>query len=212
MQPIDQKSAFPGAIYQEYFPLMKRTIWARKVDLALDTDIIHDWMNRDHVSEFWNMGWPKEKIYDYLKSCQEKDNFDCYIAFIDDEPMGYFELYHPHTDPVGKTFDVQDGDLGLHVLIGEKKFQRRYIIRISTMMMRLVFSHHPDAERIVGEPDVENTQIHGVMKFVGFRFDRNVTLPDKTGALHFLNRKDFELAHGPATGVTTVHSAAEQVA
>ena len=76
MQPRDIqnniKGDFPGAIYQEYFPLMKKTMWARKVDLELDTPIVHEWMNRDHVAEFWNMAVREEKIRDYLSRCQEK--------------------------------------------------------------------------------------------------------------------------------------------
>lgn len=187
---------FPGAIYQEYFPLMKKTIWARRVDIDLDLDTIHVWMNRPHVVEFWNMPWNKEEIADYLQQAQAKSGFDCYIAFIEDEPLGYFELYQPHADPVGQTYDIAEGDLGVHVLIGEEKYQRRYIIRLSTLMMRLVFSYHPDTVRIIGEPDVNNHQIQGLMRFVGFQFIKNVTLPDKIGALHGLYKTDFELAHG----------------
>lgn len=192
-----QPREFPGAIYQEYFPLMKKTIWARKVDINLDLDIIHTWMNRPHVEEFWHMAWSKERIADYLEKAQAKQGFDCYVIYVEDEPMAYFELYHPHSDPVGATYDVQEGDLGLHVLIGEEKYQRRYIIRLSALMMRLIFNYHPDTLRVIGEPDVNNTQIQGVMKFVGFRFMNNVTLPDKIGALHSLRREDFEQAHGP---------------
>ena len=187
---------FHGSIYQEYFPLMKKTLWARRVDLDLDLDTIHLWMNRPHVAEFWNMAWEKEKIADYLQASQAKKGFDSYIAMAEDEPLAYFELYQPHADPVGQTYDIAEGDLGLHVLIGEEKYQRRYIIRLSTLMMRLVFSHHPDTIRVIGEPDVDNQQVQSVMRFVGFKFIKNVTLPDKIGALHGLYRTDFERAHG----------------
>lgn len=191
-----ENNTFPGSIYQEYFPLMKKHIWARAIDIDRDIDIIHEWMNRPHVSEFWNMAWSRERIEQYLNEKKSTEKFDSYIIFVEDEPIAYFELYHPHSDPVGITYDVQEGDLGLHVLIGEEKYQRRYIIRLSTLMMRLIFNHHPYAIRVIGEPDVNNQQIQGVMKFVGFQFIQNVTLPDKIGALHSLNRKDFELAHG----------------
>lgn len=187
---------YDEAIYQEYFPLLKKVFWARKVDIEKDIDIIHNWMNRSHVSEFWHMAWPKEKIQAYLEEKKQIKNFDPYISFIGDEAVGYFEIYHPHADPVGKTYDVQEGDIGLHVLIGEEKYQRRYIIRFSALIVRLVFHHHPETQRIIGEPDINNKTIQGVIKFVGFKWVADVQLPDKIGALHILRREDFELAHG----------------
>ena len=190
-KPINEQDI----IYEEYIPLMKKTIRAKQVDIEHDTDIIHDWMNKPHVSKFWHMAWPREKIRDYLQRCANKEGFDAYIAYMEDEPMVYFELYQPYADPVGQCYEAEEGDLGLHVLIGEEKYQRRYIIRLSTMMMRLVFNFHPETQRIIGEPDINNTQIQGVMKFVGFKWMANVQLPDKIGALHGLRREDFALAH-----------------
>lgn len=190
------ENEFTEAIYKEHFPLLKKTVWARKVDLNKDLDIIHDWMNRSHVAEFWHMAWPKEKIADYLIRQQQIEGFDCYIIFIESEAFGYFEIYQPHTDPVGATYKVETGDIGLHVLIGEEKYQRRYIIRLSSLIVRLVFARHPETKRIIGEPDINNQTIQGVMKFVGFKWMANVKLPDKVGALHSLTIDDFERAQG----------------
>lgn len=195
---------FNDAIYEEYFPLMKKTIWARPVDTIKDIDIIHTWMNRQHVSEFWDMAWSKEKIVEYLNETKERDSFDSFIAFIEDEPMAYFELYDPSFDILGKTYNVEEGDIGVHVLIGEEKYQRRYIIRLSGVMMRLVFHFNKYATRIVGEPDVNNTQIQGVMKFVGFKFIKNITLPDKVAALHSLDKIDFINAQGDKAKKTDI--------
>jgi len=169
---------------------------AKPVDIARDLDTLHHWMNQPYVSEFWSMAWPKDKIKHYIEQCQEKPDFDIFIAFMDDEPMAYFELYAPATDIIGKYYPVREGDMGLHVLIGEEKYQKRHIIRLSTMMMRLVFNAFTHVQHVMGEPDVDNKQVQGVMKFIGFKWIENITLPDKIGALHSLNKEDFILAHG----------------
>lgn len=98
------------AIYQEHFPLLKKVVWARKVDIEEDVDIIHRWMNSSHVRKFWHMAWPKEKIRAYLEEKLNTENFDPCVICIDDERFGYLEIYHPHTDPVGEAYDVQKGD------------------------------------------------------------------------------------------------------
>lgn len=192
----EQQKISANAIYEEYIPLMKKTVWARKVDIAKDRDTIHRWMHLPHVAPYWNMSWSKDKIEQYLREAEAREGFDCYLACVADQPIAYFELYQPHADPVGETYDVQQGDLGVHVLIGEEKYQRRYIIRLSTMMMRLVFNHHPSTQRIIGEPDINNKQIQSVMKFLGFSWMANVQLPDKIGALHSLSKESFMKSHG----------------
>ncbi len=183
-------------LYSEYVPILKQTMRAKPVTIERDLDTLHHWMNMPHVSEFWNMAWPKDKIKEYIEQCQKKAGFNIFIAFMDDEPMAYFELYEPATDVIGKHYSVQPGDIGLHVLIGEEKYQKRHIIRLSTMMMRLVFNAFTHVKRVMGEPDVDNKQVQGVMKFIGFKWIENITLPDKIGALHSLNKEDFVLAHG----------------
>lgn len=187
---------FPEAKYQEYFPLLKKSIWSRPVDIKTDVEIITLWMNQDHVSEFWNMAWPETRIREYLHKTEQRSAFDTYLVFMDDEPIAYFEAYDPKHDILGDLYEVQDGDIGLHVLLGEEKYMRRYIIRLACVMMRLIFSQYPDVHRIIGEPDVNNSKIHSVMRFVGFVHHGNIELPDKTAAFHSCKRQDFEHSHG----------------
>ncbi|MFO6424604.1 GNAT family N-acetyltransferase [Motilimonas sp. KMU-193] len=190
-----REHGYDAALYQEYFPLANKTLWTRLVNIDDDLDIIHHWMNQPHVTEFWHMAWPKADIRDYLRRCDAREGFQTYLMFMDQEPLGYFEIYQPSLDVVGTTYEVETGDIGLHVLIGEEKYQRRYIMRLGTMMMRIVFSQYPQAIRAIGEPDVNNKTVQSVMKFLGFQFMKNIQLPDKTAALHYCLKSDFIRSH-----------------
>lgn len=194
--PQVEDCLFENVIYQEYFAVTGRRIWFRPVDIAFDLTVIHSWMNRPHVVEFWDMAWPVERIEDYLRKAAERPGFDTYIAYMDSEPFAYFEAYDPTRDRIGAYYDAQSDDVGLHILIGEEKYMRKFIIRLSVTLMRFVFTTWPETRRVVGEPDERNRQVLGLMKFLGFRFLRKIQLPEKKADFLILHESDFRRAHG----------------
>lgn len=184
------------AIYSEHYAIAGRTMWVRPVDAEHDQEIVRVWMNREHVIPYWNMAWPLEKIRKYLDDALHRPGFDPFLAYMDDEPFAYFEAYDPGRDRIRDHYETRPDDVGLHILIGEEKYLKRFIIRMSISLMRLVFGRWPACERVVGEPDENNKQVLGLMRFLGFQFSHKIQFPEKTADFLTLTKRDFERGHG----------------
>ncbi len=187
---------FEHCAYSEHYPMANKTIWMRPVDVHFDLSVIHRWMNLPHVEKFWEKAWPIEKIREYLVECKERTGFDPHIVYMDEEPFGYIEIYDPAHDRMKEYYDVEPHDQGLHILIGEEKYLKRFIIRLSLSVIRFTFLHRPGTRRIIGEPDERNRQVLGLMRYVGFRPVRKLELPEKVAEFMILRREEYEQAHG----------------
>lgn len=177
--------------YAEHEPALDRRLWARPVVPEHDTDLVHDWMARPHVAEFWEMAWPRDWIFDYL-GCQLADaSRSPYLGFVDDTAVGYVEVYDPRGDVLGAHAPVLPGDLGAHVLIGDEEHLGRYSVALGRATVRMLFKR-PGVLRIVGEPDVRNENFLSLLAFLGFRRECDIDLPDKRAAFMVCERADFE--------------------
>lgn len=172
-------------------PALDRRLWARPVVPEHDTPLLHAWMHRPHVVEFWEMAWPLDWIHDYLVRQDEDPARSPYLGFVEDVPVGYIEVYDPHRDVLGAHAPVRPGDLGAHVLIGEEEYLGRYSVAIGRAVVRFLFQR-PGVLRLVGEPDVRNDNFLSLLAFLGFRKECEVDMPDKRAAFMVCERADFE--------------------
>ncbi len=51
---------------------------------------------------------------------------------------------------------------------------------------------HSETQKIVAEPDIRNQKMIHVFERCGFAFQQEITLPDKTAALLFCDRAQFQ--------------------
>lgn len=179
------------SVYAEQDPALDRRLWARPVQPDVDTGLLTAWMNKPHVEEFWAMAWPEDWIRDYLVRQVQDPARSPYLGFVDDEPVGYIEVYDPHRDVLGAHAPVRVGDLGAHVLIGQEEHLGRYSVAIGRAVSRFLFQR-PDVLRLVGEPDVKNQNFLSLLTFLGFTKETEVDLPDKRAAFMVCERRDFE--------------------
>lgn len=184
------------AVHVEREPALDRRLWARAVVPEHDTDLVHDWMGRPHVVEFWQMDWPRDWIRDYLERQQDDPSRDPYLGFVDDVPVGYVEVYDPLHDVLGAHAPVAPGDLGAHVLIGDEDYLGRYSVAIGRAVIRFLF-RRPGVRRIVGEPDVRNENFLSLLAFLGFRKEGEIDLPDKRAAFMVCTREHFTRIASP---------------
>jgi len=178
------------AVHGEVEPATGRRLWARPVVPEHDTALVHSWMHRPHVVEFWEMAWPADWIRDYLQRQADDPARAPYLGFVDDVPVGYIEVYDPHRDVLGAHAPVRPGDLGAHVLIGEEDYLGRYSVSIGRAVARFLFER-PDVMRLVGEPDVRNENFLSLLAFLGFRREMDIDMPDKRAAFMVCERADF---------------------
>ncbi|MGE3620514.1 MAG: GNAT family N-acetyltransferase [Acidimicrobiia bacterium] len=179
------------AVYEEQDPVLGRRLWGRLADPALDAPLLWSWMHRPHVAEFWEMDWPLDWIRDYLVRQVDDPNRAPYLGFVDDEPIGYLEVYDPAHDVLGAYAPIQHGDVGAHVLLGEEEQLGRISVAFGFMVNRYLFGR-PGVHRIVGEPDVRHHNFLSLLAFLGYRKHGEVDLPDKRAAFMVCERRDFE--------------------
>jgi siderophore synthetase component/RimJ/RimL family protein N-acetyltransferase len=179
------------AVYEERGRARRRVIWTRPVDAEADLALIHGWMHEPEVARYWEMAWPIEKIAEYLHQHDQDPHRDNYVTYVDDTPVGYLEAYDPAHDILGRRYEVQPGDLGAHVLIGDPDFRGRYSVSLGLATNRFLFGR-PGVERVVGEPDAANHNFLSLLAFLGFRKIGEVDLPGKRAALMVCDRADFE--------------------
>nr|WP_272954860.1 GNAT family N-acetyltransferase [Kribbella shirazensis] len=168
------------------------TVRVEEADPARDLDLIHAWVTAERAV-FWGMGsLSQEEIartYEFLDSVP---THHVYVVRLNDVPIALLQTYDPQADPAGATYDVEAGDLGVHLLIGPGEARPGFTGHLVGVLGRFVFEHlgHP---RIVVEPDVRNTRAIERFHRSGFVLgpQAKITQPDgttKTAQFAFLSR------------------------
>lgn len=190
------------AVYLEHARTRARTIWTRPVDPTVDVELVAAWMHDPEVEKYWAMAWPSERIADYLAADAANPHREAFVTFVDDTPVGYLEVYDPAHDVLAAHYPVEPGDVGAHVLIGDKDYRGRYSVSLGLATNRFLFGR-PGVRRIVGEPDLRNHNFLSLLAFLGFHKAAEIDLPDKRAALMICERATFErLSSGPRQRTT----------
>lgn len=162
----------------------------RPLDLDLDLDMMHSWMNDPEVARFWNKPWPKDKIAIYLREQQECPHSDPYLGVLDGVAMSYWELYRADLDALAQHYPARDHDAGIHMLLGPAETRGQ---GLAVALLRAVsdfqLATDPHATRVVGEPDLENVRCIRVAERAGFHHVRDLDLPHKRAALLIRDRE-----------------------
>jgi len=163
-----------------------------------DSTLIHDWVSREYA-RFWGMrGDTQAQVAAFYRDLHESPHSQGYLGFFEGRPTFLVECYQPQHDPIGAHYDVRPGDRGMHVLVAPPETRiPHFTWGVLSSVMALMFSD-PDTCRVVVEPDVRNDRIHSLNRRVGFRYDRQVRLPEKTAHLAFCTRFQFHDAYRKA--------------
>lgn len=163
-------------------------------DIERHVPTAHAWLRSDHA-RFWGMdSLDKQQIHDYFTELAASPDFDAFIGLHDDQPMFLMERYAPAVEAIGECYEVQPGDIGMHVLVAPA--ERRipgFTWAVFVQIMDFLFSD-PRVERVVVEPDVTNEAIHPINRRAGFVYHRQVELPGKTAWFATCTRADYDNA------------------
>jgi Acetyltransferases, including N-acetylases of ribosomal proteins len=163
----------------------------RPLRAAEDAPLIHDWVTRDYA-RFWNMGRKSlVEVEAFYETLMVSGDATAWIGLFNGVPAFLVELYDPAGDPVGDHYPVRTGDRGMHFLVGpptERLSGFTYAVLLTIMDFIFV---DPAARRVVVEPDVRNEKIHALNRRVGFLYDREIELGEKTAHLAFCTREQF---------------------
>ncbi|WP_270450423.1 GNAT family N-acetyltransferase [Kocuria marina] len=157
----------------------------RPVEPTRDAAVIHAWVSEPRA-RFWGMtGWTCEQVCEVYEYLDASPTHHAWILELDGTSMGVFQSYEPHADPVGATYRVEPGDLGVHVLLAPVRTRRP---GLTEALGRLIIEQlaRCGTRRIVAEPDVSNDRAVARLIATGFELGPAIRLPGKTGQLAFL--------------------------
>ncbi|MCA0757536.1 acetyltransferase [Paenibacillus sp. N4] len=173
-------------------PTIGKTISFRPVTMKDDLLRLHAWHQEPHVVPFWQLNLPLDAYRSHLERFLADTHHTLCMGELDGVPMSYFESYWSESDIIGRYYDVEEGDQGVHLLIGPPEYLGQgYAQPLLMALMRVQFLHE-ETRRIVAEPDIRNAKMRHIFEKCGFRFQREVHLPDKTAALMLCERETFE--------------------
>lgn len=158
------------------------------VDPAADAGLLHAWVTEERA-RFWGMAdHTREQVQEIYEFVGSLPTHHAYLALRDGVPAALFQTYEPDADPVGEHYDVQPGDLGIHLLIAPAEGPvKGYTDAFLTAFIGHVFSD-PAHLRVVVEPDARNEKALARMVRVGFELGPEIEKPEKTARLAFLSR------------------------
>ena len=162
----------------------------------LRTDItkLHDWVTRDYA-RYWNMqDYSEPELEDFYRKLMNSGHANAFIGAHDNVSAFLVECYSPGHDQIGEHYDVQPGDFGMHFLIAPAEVPvPGFSFAVISTILEFMFSDRA-VSRIVVEPDIRNDKIHVLNKRVGFQYDRQLELREKTAHLAFCTRERYAAA------------------
>ena len=90
----------------------------RTFDPAQDAGLLHGWVTQERA-RFWMMSdYTVEEVREVYEWIDAQDTHAAYLVLLSGNPVALFQTYDPRAEEIGQHFDVQDGDLGFHLLMG----------------------------------------------------------------------------------------------
>ncbi|WP_328525576.1 GNAT family N-acetyltransferase [Kribbella sp. NBC_00359] len=171
------------------------TVRIVEADLSRDLELIYEWVSAERAT-YWGMGeLSRDEIAATYRFLDSVPTHHVYVVRLDDVPVALLQTYDPQADPAGSAYDVEAGDLGLHLLVAPGEPRPGFTGNLIEAVAGFAFDHlgHP---RLVVEPDVRNTRAIDRFRRSGFTFgpEATITHPDgttKTAQFAFLTRAQF---------------------
>jgi penicillin amidase len=157
------------------------TVRIVEADPSRDLDLIHEWVTAERAA-FWGMGeLSRDEIAATYRFLDSVPTHHVYVVRLDDVPVALLQTYDPQADPAGSAYEVEAGDLGLHLLIAPGEPRPGFTGTLIEVLVGFGFDHlgHP---RLVVEPDIRNARAIDRFRRTGFTLgpEAVITRPDGT--------------------------------
>ncbi|WP_299252868.1 GNAT family N-acetyltransferase [uncultured Aquimarina sp.] len=165
-----------------------------RLDLNKDIAIIHEWVTQSYASYWGMINKTLEEVYSEYRKLVATPNYEVFIGVYKNEPIFLMEKYKASEDRISNYYNVKDTDYGMHILIAppEKRIHGFTWNIFSTVLE--YFFEQPHVGRIVVEPDIRNEKIHKLNKKAGFKYLKEIELPEKKAALAFCELDNYREA------------------
>ncbi|MGW5673679.1 GNAT family N-acetyltransferase [Streptomyces sp. NPDC003860] len=169
------------------------------LDPTADLDLVHGWVTAERA-RFWGMqGHTREQVQETYAYVDSLTTHHAFVVERDGGPVALFQTYEPAADPLGECYDVEPGDIGVHLLVGPAPEgapggERGFTQGLLVALVGYVFAD-PGHLRVVVEPDARNEKAVERMLRAGFEAGPEIQKPEKRARLAFLRRERWA-AHG----------------
>ncbi|GGZ97755.1 siderophore biosynthetic enzyme [Arenicella chitinivorans] len=159
-----------------------------------DATLIHAWVNAAHA-KFWMLqNTSVEQVAMEYEKILATQNTQVFIGCFDQVPVFLFEFYNAELDDVAEYYEAQQGDYGMHILVAPTQTPLpKFTWHVFKFILEFIFSH-AQVQRVVVEPDADNSKIHALNLKAGFCYQGVVEMPTKRAQLAFCSRDDFRSA------------------
>ncbi|CCK29057.1 acetyltransferase [Streptomyces davaonensis JCM 4913] len=177
------------------------TVRVLRLDPQADADVVHAWVSEERAS-FWGMnGLTRDQVAEIYAHLDTLDTHHAYLVQRDGVPVALLQTYEPEADRVSECYEVEPGDIGVHLLLapaGPEGGHPGWTSALLTAIASYVLVGL-DRQRVVVDPDVANEK--AVARFLRQGFEEgplvtlpeidipDVHLPEKKAQLAFLRRE-----------------------
>ncbi|MGS2763346.1 GNAT family N-acetyltransferase [Sinomicrobium sp. M5D2P9] len=156
-----------------------------------DCEDLHQWVNHSRAKYWQMLNTSIEEVKNAYYQLVQSDHTEVFTGYFNGQRSFLLERYHPGLTPLKHHYEVQNSDLGMHVLVAPPERQiPSFTWHVFTTILDFLFSDKA-IERIIVEPDVRNDKIHRLNKRAGFVYQKRISLPEKDAYLAFCNREQY---------------------
>ncbi|MBQ1098612.1 acetyltransferase [Streptomyces sp. b94] len=172
------------------------TVRVLPLDAAADAGVIHRWVSEERAA-FWGMnGLTRDQVAAIYAHMDTLDTHHAFLVVKDGEPVALLQTYDPGADRVSECYDVEPGDIGVHLLLapaGTEGARPGWTAALAAALMAYVLLGL-DRKRIVVDPDVGNEKAIARFLKQGFTAGPAVVLPEIDLPDVYLPEKKAQLA------------------
>ena len=166
---------------------------------AQDLLMLHDWLNRPHIVEWWGGEQARPTFTDvqeqYLPATLAEESVTPYIAMLDDEPIGYAQSYVALGSGNGYWEDETDpGVRGIDLsLANPLQLGQGLGTRMVRTLVEMLFAD-PEVTKVQIDPSPDNLRAIRWYEKAGFVRPKTITTPDGPAMYMVQTRQYFEHA------------------
>ena len=166
----------------------------KKFEPQEDSAILHEWVTQAYAKYWGMLDHSERQVQDaYEKTCASSHT-QVFLGYHNDQPAFLLEVYQAKNEAIAQHIEVEDGDLGMHILMAPPlKPIAKFSYCVFMTIMEFIFEKL-EAKRILVEPDHENSKIHRLNKQLGFIHSKEIKLPDKQAYLATCSKLQFRQA------------------
>lgn len=141
--------------------------------------LVHAWVTEERAS-FWGMGGAsRELVQEIYEDVDRRTTHHAYLARREGQPVALFQTYDCAEDRVSECYEVQPGDIGVHLLIGPDRggAEQGFTAALLNVFLAYLLSD-PSVRRVVAEPDARNEKAIARLQRTGFALGPEVELPE----------------------------------